>query len=81
MARELIKFSSEASYLNYYNGTTAMKQALVPKDDRDGFFNNYIYTDVQSGSMVPTIYLGLIDKYGQLVTTNRGSEINFRLKN
>ena len=30
--------------------------------------------------MVPTIFLGLIDKYGQLVTTNRGSEINFRLK-
>ena len=30
--------------------------------------------------MIPTIFLGLIDKYGQLVTTNRGSEINFKLK-
>lgn len=51
----------------------------MPEADRASFFNNYIYTDVQSGGDVPTIYLGLIDKYGQLVTINRGSEISFRL--
>ena len=80
MARELIKFSSMESYLNYYNGTIEERQQILPLSERSEFFNNYIYTDVQSGGMVPTIFLGLIDKYGQLVTTNRGSEINFRLK-
>lgn len=29
---------------------------------------------------MPTLFLGLIDKYGQLVTINRGSHINFKLK-
>ena len=80
MARELIKFSSMESYLNYYNGTIEERQQILPLSERSEFFNNYIYTDVQSGGMVPTIFLGLIDKYGQLVTTNRGSEINFKLK-
>lgn len=80
VARELIKFSSMESYLNYYNGTIEERQQILPLSERSEFFNNYIYTDVQSGGMVPTIFLGLIDKYGQLVTTNRGSEINFRLK-
>ena len=68
------------SYLNYYNGTIEERQQILPLSERSEFFNNYIYTDVQSGGMVPTIFLGLIDKYGQLVTTNRGSEINFKLK-
>ena len=52
----------------------------MPELDRTEFFDNYIYTGVQSGGNVPTIFLGLIDKYGQLVTINRGSQINFNLK-
>jgi len=47
--------------------------------DRGTFFNNYVYNGVQSGGTVPALYLGLIDKYGQLVTINRGSEIKFKL--
>ena len=52
----------------------------MPEADREAFFNDYIYYDVQSGGDVPTIFLGLMDKYGQIVTVNRGSQINFNVK-
>ena len=64
VARELIKFSDVQTYLRYYNGTSQERQQLVPFQDRETFFNDYIYDGVQSGGNVPTIFLGLIDKYG-----------------
>ena len=34
---------------------------------------------MQSGGYVPTVFFGLIDAYGQVVSTDRGSRINFEL--
>lgn len=34
IARELIKFRDEATYLQYYNQTNPNRQELVPKDQR-----------------------------------------------
>ena len=64
MARELIRFANEASYEKYYKGNATTWKELVDEQDRASFFNDYIFKGVQSGGDVPTIFLGLIDKYG-----------------
>ena len=79
IARELIKFKDEATYLQDYDQTRPERQELVPIDQRQTFFNEYLFEGVQSGGQVPTIYFGLIDMYGQIVQTNKGSKIKFAL--
>ena len=64
VARELIRFESEETYLKYYKGNNEERQELVSMGDRATFFNDYVYNGVQSGGQLPTVYMGLIDKYG-----------------
>ena len=49
VARELIRFESEETYLKYYKGDTDERQELVSMSDRATFFNDYVYNGVQSG--------------------------------
>lgn len=79
IARELIRFDNEETYLQYYNQTNPLRQELVPIEQRSTFFNEYLFEGVQSGGSVPTVYFGLIDMYGQIVQTNKGSKIKFAL--
>lgn len=64
VARELIRFSSQESYIKYFKGNATTWKELVDEKDRESFFNYYRFSGVQSGGNVPTIFLGLIDKYG-----------------
>ena len=57
-------FPNETSYLQYYDQSNIYRKDQVPLDVRSQFFNNYVIKNVQSGGFIPTIYMGLIDKYG-----------------
>lgn len=35
--------------------------------------------DIQSGGYIPARYYGLVDKYNQIVSTNKGSQISLSL--
>lgn len=60
-ARELIVIEDSEVYLSYFNRSTKSIVAnIVP-------FTSYIFDNVQSGDFIPIIYLGVIDKYGQIV--------------
>ena len=66
VAREIIRLDSVEQYLRYYDRSNdnTVWQAPLPAENTTTFFNNYTYHGVQSGGDVPTIFLGLIDKYG-----------------
>ena len=61
LARELIKFDDEDQYLQYLNQEGTGRFDLI---ERDKFYNDFLFTGVQSGGNVPTVFFGLIDSYG-----------------
>ena len=54
-------------------------EPIDPQQPYNVFLKEYQFTGVQSGGNVPTVFFGLIDAYGQVVSTDRGSRINFEL--
>lgn len=84
-ARELVRISNR-TFLDYYNQSSSRRQEILEVSQRlnvtqpdSPCLTSYVYGGVQSGGNVPTTWFALLDKYGQVVQTNSGGQLQFNL--
>jgi hypothetical protein len=70
-ARELVKIDDSDTYLKYFNKSST---DIITVNTT---LTSFSFENVQSGGFIPTVFFGVIDKYGQIVPTTSGRMIQF----
>jgi len=78
MARSIIELTA-AEYTNYFDQENPSRFDAIDIWENKGVLVDLIMDGVQSGGFLNPVYLAAVDKYGQVVSTNKGQLIKAEL--